>query len=379
MTVFKAFLHVLNKCKGMVILYTALLLLFGGINAKSGDTASQFTADKPEIVIVNQDENVGITKNFTDYIAAHSKRKELKSEEDIDDAIFYRQAVLNGENPELRYKSCQSADASFAQMMVESYLAIQQNYVDAALQANPDEKNISLNEEEVCKDITQTLEQTSTVHVTTTLDTNSMSKAAGYYNFASYSLLAGAIFVICLVLTSFQELSIRKRITISSMNYKKHNAILLTSNLLFAIALWLLYGLISFVIAGKVMFSAQGAMYLANSFVFTLCALTMAFLISSIFNNKEAVNGIVNVVALGSAFLCGAFIPVEWLPDGVLAVGRIFPAYWYIQTNEYLKTLETVSVSGLKPVFLNMLVMAGYGVFYIIVANIVSAKKRVVA
>ena len=52
MTVFKAFLHVLNKCKGMVILYTALLLLFGGINAKSGDTASQFTADKPEIVIV---------------------------------------------------------------------------------------------------------------------------------------------------------------------------------------------------------------------------------------------------------------------------------------------------------------------------------------
>ena len=102
-------------------------------------------------------------------------------------------------------------------------------------------------------------------------------------------------------------------------------------------------------------------------------------LISSIFNNKEAVNGIVNVVALGSAFLCGAFIPVEWLPDGVLAVGRIFPAYWYIQTNEYLKTLETVSVSGLKPVFINMLAMAFYGVFYIIVANIVSAKKRVVA
>ena len=56
-----------------------------------------------------------------------------------------------------------------------------------------------------------------------------------------------------------------------------------------------------------------------------------------------------------------------------------FPAYWYIQTNEYLKTLETVSVSGLKPVFINMLVMALYGVFYIIVANIVSAKKRVVA
>ena len=392
MTVFKAFLHVLNKCKGMVIMYTVMLLLFGGLNAKNGDTTSEFAADQPKVAIVNQDENVGITKNLTDYIGAHSELVELDGEEAIDDAVFYRQvafviyipqgyrqAILAGENPEIRFKSSHTADASFAQMMVESYLAIQQNYVDAALQANPDEMNISLNEEEVCKDITQTLEQTSTVHVTTTLDTNSMAKAASYYNFASYSLLAGAIFVICLVLTSFQELPIRKRITVSSMNYKKHNAILLASNLLFAIALWLFYGLISFAIVGKVMFSAQGALYLANSFVFTLCALTMAFLISSIFNNKEAVNGIVNVIALGSAFLCGAFVPVQWLPDGVLAAGHIFPAYWYIQTNEYLKTLETVSVSGLKPVFINMLVMALYGVFYIIVANIVSAKKRVVA
>ena len=55
MTVFKAFLHVLNKCKGMVILYTAMLLLFGGINSKIGDTASQITADKTEIVILKQD------------------------------------------------------------------------------------------------------------------------------------------------------------------------------------------------------------------------------------------------------------------------------------------------------------------------------------
>lgn len=161
----------------MVILYTALLLLFGGINSKSGDTASQFTADKPEIVIVNQDENVGITKNFTDYIAAHSELKELKSEEDIDDAIFYRQvafviyipqgyrqAVLNGETPELRYKSCQSADASFAQMMVESYLAIQQNYVVPRCRQIRDEMNISLNEAGGLLDITLTLEQTSTVH-----------------------------------------------------------------------------------------------------------------------------------------------------------------------------------------------------------------------
>ena len=39
------------------------------------------------------------------------------------------------------------------------------------------------------------------------------------------------------------------------------------------------------------MFSIQGLIYIINSFVFTLCALTIAFLVGSIINNKNAMNG----------------------------------------------------------------------------------------
>ena len=98
---------------------------------------------------------------------------------------------------------------------------------------------------------------------------------------------------------------------------------------------------------GDIMFTAHGIVYIANMFVFTMMALAMAFLIGNIVSNKNALNGIVNVVALGSSFLCGAFVPREWLPDVVSAIGHMFPSYYYIATNDLLKSMEEINVTTL--------------------------------
>ena len=50
-----------------------------------------------------------------------------------------------------------------------------------------------------------------------------------------------------------------------------------------------------------------------NSLLFTICATTIEFFIVSIITNKNSISGIVNVVALGSNFLCGAFVPMKYL------------------------------------------------------------------
>ena len=59
------------------------------------------------------------------------------------------------------------------------------------------------------------------------------------------------------------------------------------------------------------MFSIHGIFYLINSFIFSICATTIALFIGNIVSNKNAISGIVNVIALGSSFLCGAFVPME--------------------------------------------------------------------
>lgn len=379
MTVFKTFLKVLNKNKFVVILYTIILLVFGGINMQTSENSTNFVASKPNVLIINNDENEGISKNLSDYIEKNTNIVKVEDEEEaVDDALFYRdvsyivyipknyrQDVLSGKNPEIEIKSAGNYGGSYAEMILSRYIKVQNIYA----------KEIE-NEDELIEKINETLSEEVNIQKTTTLDTNGLSKATFYYNFASYSILVGAVYVICLILSSFREEKVRKRTIISSMSYKKHNRILLLSNGLFATGLWLLYVVLSFAFVGDIMFSTQGIVYMINSFVFTICALTIAFLIGSVVNNKNAINGIVNVVALGSSFLCGAFVPMEWLPDFVLKIAHILPSYYYISNNEMVANLETVNFETMKPILTNMGIMMVFAIAFIIITNVLSKRKR---
>ena len=92
-------------------------------------------------------------------------------------------------------------------------------------------------------------------------------------------------------------------------------------------------------------------------------------------SNKNAINGIVNVIALGSSFLCGAFVPAQFLPDTVLKIAHILPTYYYINNNEAISKLETFSIDAIKPIAINMLVMFAFTIAFVIITNIVSRKK----
>jgi len=394
MTVFKTFLKVLNKCKFSVILNTVILLIFAGVNMQASDTQMNFEATKPDILIVNQDTNIGITQNLTKYLEENCEIIAVKDNEDaINDALFYRdvnyviyipqnyrQDVLKGENPEIQIKSTGDYQASYAEMLLARYVKVQNIYVEE-LAKQADDKTLAEEklEKEIIEKINQTISKQTEIEMTSKLDTTGLEKATFYYNFANYTLLAGAILVICLILSSFHEEKIRKRTIVSSMKYQKHNRILLLSNGLFALVLWLFYVLISFFVVGNVMFSIQGLIYIVNSFVFTLCALTIAVLVGNIVNNKNAMSGIVNVIALGSSFLCGAFVPVEWLPDTVLKIAHILPSYWYIQSNELIKTMEEFNLETLKPIMINMGVVLLFSIGFVIVTNLIARKKRKIA
>ena len=379
MIVFKTFLKVLNKCKMTIILYTVMLIVFGVLNMQTSDSSTNFVASKPDVLIINNDKDEGITKDLIKYITDNSNIIELDdSDEAREDALFYRDVnyiiyipkdfrddFLRGKNPEIEVKSTGDYQSAFAQMLLERYIKIAKVYVQSID-----------DEDELIAKINETISKETEVEMTSKLDTNSLTKASFYYNFASYSLLAGCVYVICLILSSFRDEKIRKRTVISSMNYKTHNRQLLLSNMLFAIVLWVFYVLVSFVLVGDLMLTAHGVVYMVNALVFTICALSIAFLIGNLITNKEAINGIVNVVALGSSFLCGAFVPAEWLPDAVLKIAHVLSTYYYINSNDRLKMLEVVSFESLKPIILNMGIIVIFILGFVALSNIVARKKR---
>lgn len=378
MTVFKTFWKVVKKYKGTILIYVIMLIIFGGINMSANNTSTEFINTKPDVLIVNKDEEIGITKNLVDYIKQNSEIIQIKdNEEAIDDALFYRdvnyiiyipenyrQDVLEGKNPEINIKSTGDYQSSLAEIMVTRYIKTQNIYV-----------NNFENENEIIESINNNLSKKSEIQMTSRVDTSATTKMASYYNFASYSMMAVSIFIICLVLSSFHEKTVNKRTIISSMNYKKHNRLLLISSFVFSIIVWILFVILATILLGNIVWTDRGLVYILNLFIFTFCTLTIALLISSLVNNKNAVNGIVNIVALGSAFLCGAFVPTEWLPDGVLKVAHILPSYWYINTNDTLKNMELINFETLEPVFINMGVMLIFSVVFIVINNIISRKK----
>lgn len=379
MIIFKTFLKVLNKCKAPIIMYTVFLIFFGGFNMKTSDNSINFVASKPDILIVNQDKEEGITKNLIEYIENNSNIIDVEDNEEArNDALFYRDVnyiiyipenfnkdFLENKNPKIDIKSTGDYQSSLAEMMLERYLKVAKIY-----------KDVYSSETELIEKINDTLSKEVKITITSKLDTNKLDKATFFYNFTNYCILAGCIYVICLILSSFKRENINKRTIISSMNYKEYNRKLLISNSLFAIVLWVFYVLLSFVLVGDIMFTSHGIIYIINSFIFTMCAVTIAFLLGTLITNKNAVNGIVNVIALGSSFLCGAFVPVEMLPDTILKVAHILPSYWFIKTNEEIKTLEILDFETLKPIIMNMGMIVIFSILFVIITNILSSRRR---
>lgn len=379
MTVFKTFWKIVNKYKGTIILYTVMLISFGGINLASNDTTTTFTSTLPNIAIVNNDQKSVLTNNLISYLSENSKVVDIENDEEkINDALFYRDVsyvvyipknytndVLKGMNPTIDIKSTNDYTSSLEEMMLTDYLNLQNTYL-----------KLTTDQAKLTNYINDTLKDKSEVVLTSKVDTKSLSKVSRYFNFASYSILAVVIFIITLVLTSFKEKTVNKRIVVSSMNYKKHSGLILKSSLLYALIVWVLFSLLAIILLGKSLLNIRGLLLLLNTLIFTLQALTFALLISSLVNNKDAIGGIVNVVALGSAFLCGAFIPSMYLPEKVVSISHIFPAYYYNNSNDLVTSLEVIDLTTLKPFITNIMIMLVFMLVFIVLNNFVIKNRR---
>ena len=119
MTVYKTFLKVVNKYKFLILIYTAMLILFAGFNMQTSQNSTNFVAEKPDVLIINNDKEQKLSKNLVEYIEKNSNIVDIENDEEArNDALFYRDVsyiiyipenysknFLNGFNPEIEIKS----------------------------------------------------------------------------------------------------------------------------------------------------------------------------------------------------------------------------------------------------------------------------------
>lgn len=380
MIVFKTILKILNKLKGLIILYTVMLISVTLVNQTS-DNVDSFEEVKPSVIIVNNDKSKnGVTNHFIKYLENHMEVKDIDTgnEEKIDDALFYRDVslvvyipdgfgddLLDSKDVSVEYKISGDKGSSYGKMLVQNYFDsfnIYNNYYDG---------------DELFDRLDNALNLDVNVEVKSKVDTNSLSRMARFFNFLNYAILAGCVYSISMILASLKSENVRKRTIVSSYDYKKYNRIVLEACSIVIIGMWILYMILALIIFKDLFISMNGLWYVINSFVFSLCSLCIGFLIGNITQNKGAISGIVNVVSLGSSFLCGCFVPFEFMPDYVIKIAHIFPTYYFVINNEALKVMDNFSLSSVSPLIFNMGIVLIFGVCFVIITNYVSKKKQV--
>ena len=379
MTVFKAYLKILKKNLGMVIFYTMLMVTFAGLAVNTSDSTKSFKDEKPSVVIVNKDEEEGITKEFIKYLKKNTKVKNIKDEDTLKDAIFFhevsyvvyipnhfRQDFINRADPIIDVKTSDDYDASLANMMVSNYLDKAFKYMD-----------LYNDEEMVIKKLSNYKNEQTKVEIKSTKNVSELDKLAYYFSYANYPIIAGIIYAMCLIISSFNEIKIKRRNIVSSTDYKKFSKDLMVSNFVFTTFMFIIYVALAFILNGSIAFSSNGLLLILNMAVFVISTVCMSFVITSLVINKNAINGIIQVVALGTSFICGSFVPMEMLPDSVLNLGRVFPSYYYIQNNNLIKTIDIITLKELKPVFINLGIILIFACIYVILSLIISRVKRV--
>ena len=400
MIVFKTFWRIMKQYWWIVFLYVTILTSLSIINL-SAAPVTDFVDTKPEITIINQGPTdpsaKPYTKNFLDYLSKNTKIINL-TEAETTDALFYQEIsmilylpedldskILAGEKITLDYRTSGNYTAELSKNLIQRYFELQRTEIldsqELPAQSNPSDKisstpplDPSKNSDKIISNLNQKLNQSPTVKLASK-NVTSLSKIAAFFNFASYTIMAIILYVTCFINASFNKSPVKKRTMISSLTLKKYNLNLLLANSIFAFAVFVLLIILSFFVLGNIIFTPFFLFQILNTLLYSLAALTLAELVSTFNLSKDAVSGAVNLLSLAPAFLSGAFVPTYFLPSFVLVIARIFPSYWYIDTNNKITTMAQFDFNSFLAILPNLLVLVLFSIIFII-GNLILAKKK---
>ena len=165
---------------------------------------------------------------------------------------------------------------------------------------------------------------------------------AAYFQYMPYILIAAVFGVVCQVLVTMNKKDIRYRTNCSCIDNSRYTFQLIFGSGLFVIAVWFMLIIIGAVLNGE-MYTGRAWYAVLNSFIFSIVITAMAVFVASFEPKENVLTLITQVLSIGMSFLCGIFIPMEVLSDGVLSVARFLPAYWYIRANNMIADITPFS------------------------------------
>ncbi len=365
MKVFKNYFKIVWAHKTAIILYTIIFAVIMSFSTKGTKEASYKSIDVR--IYLKDNANTSLSKALCDYLNTNAKPIDM-DESLVEDKLFYANISCALEIPKdfdqtkkVLYKA--APDEMYA-MSVKEKVNIYLSQV-AAYEA------AGFSEDDAIKYTKEDLDKKFDVEIKEGSVDTKRDNSRIYFNFLNYVLLAQAIMVVATIVKVYRKKPILMRNLVSPMPRTKINLQMMLGHIVTGLCLWLLY-MVLFVLMYKYDFTKTHInLMMLNSFIFTITVVAMSVMIANLIKSENAISGVMNVVSLGSSFLCGAFAPQELLGDTALTLGRVFPGFYYIQSNDML--MEKPEFSTMLP---NVLIMVGFAIAFIIISVVAKPKAN---
>ncbi|MGL5348015.1 MAG: ABC transporter permease [Peptostreptococcaceae bacterium] len=386
MQVYKAFFKIIKKNLIEISIYVFVFILFTIIlgNATVNPEDTDFEQTKTNIIFINNDEESRIVKNLEEYIEKYANIVEVEDEKKyLQDALFFREAeyilrvpkgftqkLLRGEEGIIIEKSTlpNSVNGIYMDNLINRYVNAAKIYTSTIR---------GITEKELIEYINKDLSYNTKVEISTTPNGYIInSNCKNYFNYLAYSMFAILILGVSSVMIAFNKKDLRMRNLSSAMSLKSMSLQMVLGNIVFAIGVWIVMILASFILYGGYMFSINGLLFLLNSFIFSMASLSVSLLIGNLVSSKNAMSAAANVVSLGSCFISGVFVPQTYLGDTVISIARFNPTYWYVKANNEISLLANYSKENISPIIISMLIVLGFSLATLAVTLVVIKQKR---
>ncbi len=209
-------------------------------------------------------------------------------------------------------------------------------------------------------------------------DPDSSSKDEGFterfsifFNMLSYMLIAVIANALCPILISLNRGEKRKRIECSRVSVSSYITQIFIGSALLVILIWLSFMASGMILYGGFYRGTKCALAIVNSFIFAMLAAMFTIFLCSFNLTTTSIGMISQISAIGMSFLGGAFFPQTMLSGKVLAVGRLFPTYWYVRANSILSGAVTGTMGDVGLCFG---ILLGFFLLFLILTIVVSSR-----
>jgi ABC-2 type transport system permease protein len=387
MQAFKVYFKVVRASRMQMLVYVIVFLgvtmvmssLYGGSVAPQ---AASFSAVRSKAAVISYDEDSPLLKGFVDYLSASAQLEDISGEgEALQDALFFHaiefavkipkgftQAFLDGEDVSLEMaSSAYSADTVFLKDLVDRYFNTAALYV---------KHGAGLDQTEIVQLVASDLRASAPVRVEAAA---SAQPTAGEYvyvlNYMSYPLFAMLILGVVTIMLVFNQTDLKRRNLCAPVPSAKTNLQVFLGHLIYGVICWALMCLIGVGRYVHEMVSVKGLWACLNAFAFMLACLGISFLVGTLIKKSTVVPAIQNILALGTSFLSGAFVPQYLLGKTVLTIASFTPTYWYVRANHAIAELPGFSLTEVAPILGYMLILLGFGAAALLVA-LAAARKQ---